>query len=140
MTYVGPGSGASYVQGAHQLCINGRCQWRQAGEILAQAEAYINEHTGRSSMSQALWCDQGGHAFSERDAGRQRIAVQVLDDDGVEQSETRDLCSECAEKAGLLKKRQTRPAAALPAAPAAPRADPERIRDLETELGMPHSV
>ena len=89
-------------------------------------------------MSQALWCDQGGHAFSERDPGRQRISVQVLDDDGVEQAESRDLCSQCAEQAGLLKKRQTRPAAAIPA-PARPAADPARIRDLETELGMPHS-
>jgi hypothetical protein len=139
MTYVGPGSGRDYVAGAHQLCVNGRCQWRQATEILAQARQYVEQHTGRSSMSQAMWCDQGGHAFSERDPGRQRITVAVLDDDGAEQEETRDLCGDCAEQAGLLKKRQTRPAAAIPA-PDRPHADPGRIRDLETELGMPHSV
>lgn len=112
MTYTGPGSGRNWVASAHPVCTNGRCQWWEAVQILAQAKEIIEEHTGRSRMSQALWCDQGGHAFSERDPGRQRISVQVLDDDGVEQAESRDLCSECARKAGLLQKRQTRPAAA----------------------------
>lgn len=138
--YVGPGSGVNYIRGAHQMCADNGCQWRQATAILAQAQAYINEHTGRSQMSQALWCDAGGHAFSERDPGRQRIAIAVLNEDtGEEETESRDFCSECAAKAGLLNKRKTRPAAALNGPGGdRPRADPVRIRDLEDELGMSH--
>lgn len=60
-------------------------------------------------MSQALWCDSGGHAFSERDPGRQRISVTALDDDGEETIESRDFCGDCAAKAGLLAPRKTRP-------------------------------
>ncbi len=140
MSYTGPGSGMHYIHGAHQICADNGCQWRQATQILAQARDYINEHTGRTQMSQALWCDAGGHAFSERDPGRQRIAIAVLNEDtGQEETESRDFCSECAAKAGLLAKRKTRPAAAALNGPPAPaRADPHKIRDLEDELGMSH--
>lgn len=60
-------------------------------------------------MSRALWCDGGGHAFSERDPGRQRITIQVLDDDGIEQTDFREFCGPHAEAAGLTKPRVTRP-------------------------------
>lgn len=66
---------------------------------------------GRQHMSQALWCDNGGHAFSERDPGRQRISIAVLDEDTEkERLESRDFCGECAIKAGLASPRKTRPA------------------------------
>lgn len=71
-------------------------------------------------MSVALWCDQGGHAFSERDPGRQRVGITILNDDGQEVEEARDLCGQCASQAGLLRPRQTRPQVAAHAAPAPP--------------------
>lgn len=82
-------------------------------------------------MSRALWCDSGGHAFSERDPGRQRITVQVLDDDGNEQEDFREFCGECADKAGLLKHRVTRPKAPSPKVALA-----MRTAELEEELGV----
>jgi len=118
-------------------CVTGKCQYAAALDLLRQATAYVQDNTGRTNMSQALWCDQGGHAFSERDPGRQRISVAVLDEEsGREIQESRDLCGVCAEKMGLLKRRTT--SAAAPAIDR-PRADPQRIRDLEDELGMTRS-
>lgn len=88
-------------------------------------------------MSQALWCDQGGHAFSERDPGRQRISITVLDEEsGEERAEARDFCGACAEASGLLSKRKTRPATVTTALPAGPHPDPQRIAQLEHDLGM----
>lgn len=73
-------------------------------------------------MSGALWCDPGGHAFSERDPGRQRITVNELDPEtGEDVTDFRDYCGYHAEQAGL-RRRTTRPAGiearGLPAAPA----------------------
>ena len=66
-------------------------------------------------MSAALWCDQGGHAFSERDPGRQRVTVNTLDEEtDREVTVAKDFCGECADRAGLNTKRKTRPT--LPAA------------------------
>lgn len=96
-----------YVPMANAACRAG-CQLSQALSI-ARATENIISGLGRNSMSQALWCDQGGHAFSERDPGRQRISVDVLNEDTEEiESETRDLCGECAREAGLLSPRKTR--------------------------------
>jgi hypothetical protein len=124
----------AYVNHAHAQCQDGGCQFARAAGLLTQAGEALQKGK-RDSMSQALWCDQGGHAFSERDPGRQRLTVDVLNDEtGQEESDYRDLCGECAEKSGLLKKRKTRPAAVLPG-----RADPDKIAGLEAELGMPRS-
>ena len=136
MTYRGPGSGG--VWNAAPGCQRDGCQLRATGAMVEAARQMIEE-IGRSKMSQALWCDAGGHAFSERDPGRQRISVTVLDEEtDSEKMETRDFCGACAEQAGLLSKRRTRPVEAN-AITSAPRPDPARIRDLETDLGMPHA-
>lgn len=93
-------------------CLRDGCQLRQASALLDSARQMIEE-TRRDKMSQALWCDAGGHAFSERDLGRQRISVVVLDEATEEEKfESRDYCGDCAAKAGLLSKRKTRPAIA----------------------------
>jgi len=63
-------------------------------------------------MSAALWCDQGGHAFSERDPGRQRITVNTLDEDENEVQVAKDFCGACAAQSGLTTPRKTRPAVA----------------------------
>lgn len=50
-------------------------------------------------MSKAVWCDQGGHAFSERDPGRRHFSETAFDEDG-EPTDTYifDLCGKCASK------------------------------------------
>lgn len=111
--YAGPGARREYIPRAHAACAAGGCQFAAAQEIVATAEQ-IAAQMGRSGMSQALWCDQGGHAFSERDPGRKRISMDTLDDDsGDLVKESRDFCGECAVKSGLTGARKTRPAAAL---------------------------
>lgn len=45
-------------------------------------------------MSQALWCDEGEHAFSARDKGRREITITGYDEDGDETSERFLACSE----------------------------------------------
>jgi len=99
------------VLAATPACIRQGCQFSQASRVLDQAHHALTQET-RYSMSQALWCDQGGHAFSERDPGRQRIAVSVLNEE-TEQEErvTKDFCGECAKSAGLTTGRRTRPQA-----------------------------
>lgn len=96
---------------ANVECLNYGCQLqkalailRQASEMQARAQAML-ESAERDNMSRALWCDSGGHAFSERDPGRQRITVEVLDEDENVKEDFRQFCGECAEKAGLLKRR-----------------------------------
>ncbi len=44
-------------------------------------------------MSQALWCDEGNHAFSSRDTGRREITITGYDENGNELSEKRLACS-----------------------------------------------
>ncbi len=114
-----------FVDSAGYACRNRGCQMAAVGPTLKASAAALEELTGRKKMSQALWCDQAGHAFSERDPGRQRISVTVLDADGAEKQEARDLCGDCAASSGLLAPRVTRPQLAaspvtVPAPPAPP--------------------
>lgn len=103
----------AYVARAHPQCQDRGCQYATAAGLLEAAGQALTEGN-REHMSQALWCDQGGHAFSERDPGRQRISVEILDDSGTEHSQFRDLCGDCAKTAGLLNPARTRPAALTP--------------------------
>lgn len=97
-----------YVYRAQPSCLSGGCVVGQAAGLLEQARRIVEEGS-RNSMSAALWCDQGGHAFSERDPGRQRIKVSVLDDDETEIEVAKDFCGACAAKSGLTSPRKTRP-------------------------------
>ena len=100
-----------YVYGAAPECVRGRCMIGAASSLLDQAREVIRQN-GRDGMSSALWCDQGGHAFSERDPGRQRISVNTLDENDLETTISKDFCGACAAKAGLTSPRRTH--AALP--------------------------
>lgn len=98
------------VFGAHPGCTQHGCQFGQGMQIATQAAEAVKA-MGKESMSAALWCDQGGHAFSERDPGRQRITVDVIDEDTeIETKVTKDFCGGCAKDAGLTTARKTRPA------------------------------
>jgi len=85
-----------YMQGAHENCVKtGRCQYRakiqEAQGLVDAAAAMIG---GIKKMSQALWCDHGEHAFSERDPGRKRVQETTLVD-GEERYQTADVCGPC---------------------------------------------
>jgi hypothetical protein len=100
------------VDHAHQACRYSGCQFWRLSAMAADAATLLD---GRNHMSQALWCDQGGHAFSERDPGRQRITVNVIDEDTEAETQlTKDLCGDCARTSGLTSKRITRPAIVTP--------------------------
>src|ERR1700679_3738964 len=104
----------AYVEGASPVCQGQGCKVGTAERILKQAIGLLEERD-RNHMSAALWCDQGGHAFSERDPGRQRVTVNTLDEETErEVTVAKDFCGECADRAGLNSKRKTRPT--LPAA------------------------
>lgn len=109
-----------YVPGADFACRKGGCQLARMQETLKASAAVLAEHLGRSHMSRAMWCDQGGHAFSEKDPGRQHLSMTIVADDGSgrELQEARDICGQCAADSGLLAARKTRPADAPAIAPA----------------------
>ena len=97
-----------YVYRAEPSCLSSGCMLGKATVLLEQAQQVLRQN-GREGMSVALWCDQGGHAFSERDPGRQRISVSTLDDDEQETIVAKDFCGDCANRAGLTQPRKTRP-------------------------------
>ena len=79
----------------------------QAKQVYAQAGTMAGRARDDLARAQAikglaLWCETGGHAFSQRDRGRQEWSVRVFDvDAGEEVTETRVCCSRCA-KAGRI--------------------------------------
>jgi hypothetical protein len=91
----------------------------QAKQIMAAAQQKLNQAERTLMQAQlvkgfALWCDQGGHAFSQRDRGRQEITAKVfLDDDTEPTEETRITCSDCAIKLGQGQTRPASPARAI---------------------------
>lgn len=55
-------------------------------------------------MSQALWCDQGGHAFSSKDPGKRHFSETRTVDDGYRVSQVTadmDICGPCSESSFL---------------------------------------
>jgi hypothetical protein len=93
----------------------------------------------------ALWCETGGHAFSQRDRGRQEWQVRVFDvDAGEEVTETRVCCSRCAKTGSITDKAKHLPAELVAQAPelerrppARPVADPEYTAYLEWQAQQP---
>lgn len=60
---------------------------------------------------QALWCEEGGHAFSERDPGMKVVVISGTDDAGAPVDESRTMCGGCAPQVNV---RRTRPELAAP--------------------------
>jgi hypothetical protein len=58
------------------------------------------EMTERTAMepTKALWCEQGGHSFSEKDPDFQVLTIQGKDKEGKPVSESRTICGPCAAK------------------------------------------
>lgn len=73
-----------WVRSADGLCQQAGCQLGQALDALRLARQ-AGEMAQRMNVDDvALWCGVGGHAFSARDPGRQRVTVQQWDEDSQE--------------------------------------------------------
>ena len=118
-----------WVQDPDPVCCTQGCQFGTAKRLMMAAQAIVDER--RNGVSYALWCDRGGHAFSEDDPGRIIIpAASALDENGDEI--TIKAQAVCGEHARGMNKRITRPTSISP-----PREyNPEYTRQLETELGI----
>lgn len=97
-----------FVPYASQVCQGTGCQLAKAHDAIAAAEQVGRMLQVIENEDVALWCGVGGHAFSSRDPGRQRVTVQQWDD---EANQMRPVAaSACGEHARPLQI-QTRPKA-----------------------------
>lgn len=113
-----------------QCLLNG-CQLARAGQLAAEAKTMLDQavREKRETMSGALWCDLGEHAFSSRDRKRTTYKISTLDEEtGAPLEDDRVACGQ---HAIALK-------AAPPTAPALPKgADPELYTEfLEWKAGQ----
>lgn len=102
-----------WVRGADAACQTAGCQLPEAIRALAAAQQ-VGEVARRMEIDDvALWCGVGGHAFSGKDPGRQKVRVQQWDDEGQQLPDaTVSACGEHARPVQAV----TRPKpAALPA-------------------------
>ena len=58
------------------------CKLQEARQLLAAAEKLVGKTIRGETVSQALWCDQGGHAFSARDPKSEHWTREVKNDAG----------------------------------------------------------
>lgn len=68
-------------------CLRGGCQFERAQQMLAQAQQALEtskrimrrDEMGERTMSRAMWCDQGQHAYSENDPKAEIWTKRVKD-------------------------------------------------------------
>jgi len=116
--------GAYYVKGALPECRDRGCQATelamlarhlsdQGHEVLEMLE----KKEAQMQPTQALWCEQGGHSFSEKDPDVQVLTITARDPEtGQPVTESRTSCGECAAaaKTRLGKARNNAPVSELP--------------------------
>ena len=115
--------GGSYVRNATPACTAQGCQAPELAELCRrvsdqQHELFkmLQEKERQMEPTRALWCEQDGHAFSEKDPGMQVMSIQSRDDEGKPVSESRTLCGPCAVKMKVNFGKARTAAAELPAA------------------------
>lgn len=75
--------GDMWISACAKVCAdNQECHFGAANELLTKANQIVQDERKRQ-MSQALWCDEGNHAFSSRDSERRVITVTEYDAEGV---------------------------------------------------------
>jgi hypothetical protein len=97
MAAVGGGSLADFedfLKSLHPQCAAGGCKLPDARKLLAAAERLAGKNARGEIVSQALWCDQGGHAFSARDPQAEHWERQAKDKDGATVTIPWDVCGE----------------------------------------------
>jgi hypothetical protein len=92
-----------YVKGALASCAAHGCQAPELATLARHLSEQAHETLGllereRTQMkpTQALWCEQGGHSFSEKDPDVQVLTIQGRGPDGQPVEESRTSCGECA--------------------------------------------
>jgi hypothetical protein len=112
------------VKGALPECRERGCQATElamlARHLSAQAHEVLETLEKREVQmkpTQALWCEQGGHSFSEKDPDVQVLTIAGRGPDGQTVEESRTSCGECATlaKTRLGKARNNAPVSELPA-------------------------
>lgn len=92
-----------YVRGVGSACARGGCQAAALTEVADTAARLAGEMIARGEQqvrpTQALWCEQGGHSFSEKDRGQQVITINGIGGDGEPAEESRTACGPCAVRA-----------------------------------------
>lgn len=105
---------AQYVMNASERCTHQGCAalaaaeamdqarklHQQAEHILEQARSLAGHSETGETVSQALWCDAGEHAFSARDPKRENWQRTMRNEEGEEVTVPWDVCGECLQGAG----------------------------------------
>jgi hypothetical protein len=112
----------TYVRGASVSCREQGCQSLELaamlGTTLGRTRELIESLEGtevKMQPTQALWCEQGGHSFSEKDPDVQVISIAGRGPDGQTVEESRTSCGECATLAKTrLGKTRNAPVSELP--------------------------
>jgi hypothetical protein len=93
----------TYVKDALPVCREKGCQAPElatlARHLSEQAHYVLDTMEGKETQMQptrALWCEQGGHPFSEKDPDVQVLTITGKDADGKVVEESRTSCGECA--------------------------------------------
>lgn len=111
-----------YVQGAISSCRNQGCQAPALAALARQLSdqehavlEILNRRGEQVQPTQALWCEQGGHSFSEKDPDVQVLTITARGPDGQPVTESRTSCGECAAaaKTRLGKARNNNPVSEL---------------------------
>jgi hypothetical protein len=111
----------SYVKDATTACRDQGCRApelaalaRHVSEQARETLDILDKKGTQMQPTQALWCEQGGHSFSEKDPDVQVIAITARGPDGQQMTESRTSCGECAAAAKTrLGKARNRQAAEL---------------------------
>jgi hypothetical protein len=98
--------GNTYVRGATPSCRADGCQAPELALLArnlsdhthAVIEAMTKKEAEQVEPTRALWCEQGGHSFSEKDPDFQVLTIQGKDKEGKPVSESRTICGPCAAK------------------------------------------
>jgi len=91
MSYLDMGFSSPSPAPRHQDCGRYGCQLTEARQILAQARSIMEKvQILTTQATQALWCEQGEHAFSAKDP-----AVRVITVSGPDGEESHTICGKC---------------------------------------------
>ncbi len=89
---MGPVEGHEWCLVPHECA--GGCKLAEARKLLASAQKLVGRTAEGAIVSQALWCDQGGHAFSARDPKAEHWERQGQNDKGEKITIPWDVCGE----------------------------------------------
>lgn len=81
----------------HERCIREGCRLITADAAMTEVRKTLEQFKDATRMSKALWCDNGDHAFSERDTEAKHF-TETVKVDGKDVTTAYDICGKCAVK------------------------------------------